>query len=156
MLITVAVFVLFVASSAAGLVGRIFPSETNIKTAGGNPGDRDPTLDLLARLAQAEVKDGSYPCKLAVAAVVVNRTEDPAFPNTIAAVIYQPQAFGSVTDGRIMGYASMKAYRAAEEAYAGLDPTYGSLYFWNPYEAVSPHVWQRDIVTQIGRFVFAR
>ena len=39
--------------------------------------------------------------KVAVGAVVINRTRDSKFPNTIAGVIYQPGAFDAVYDGQI-------------------------------------------------------
>ncbi len=48
------------------------------------------------------------------------------------------------------------AYRAAIDAMNGWDPTYGSVYFWNPATATSPWVWTRNIIRYIGRHVFAR
>ncbi|MBC7106400.1 MAG: LysM peptidoglycan-binding domain-containing protein, partial [Firmicutes bacterium] len=45
-------------------------------------------LDLLARLITAEADGEPYIAKVAVAAVVLNRVRSPAFPNTIAGVIY--------------------------------------------------------------------
>ncbi|MEG1500473.1 MAG: cell wall hydrolase, partial [Clostridiales bacterium] len=44
--------------------------------------------------------------------------------------------------------------RAAKDAAAGWDPTYGCLYFWNPKTAVSPWIWTRKIVVQYGDHVF--
>jgi len=46
--------------------------------------------------------------------------------------------------------------RAARLALAGWDPTGGATFFWNPYKRVSPWIWTRRIITQIGRHVFGR
>lgn len=118
---------------------------------------RSDEINLLARLVAAEAGDEPYVGQVAVAAVVLNRVEHPSFPNTLAGVIYQPLAFESVSSGwiwRAPGFAT--ARRAAIDALNGWDPTYGSLYFWNPAKPVNPWVWTRQIVTQIGRHVFAR
>jgi len=58
-------------------------------------------LDLLAHLVYGEARGEPYIGQVAVAAVVINRTRDSRFPNTIAGVIYQPGAFDAVSDGQI-------------------------------------------------------
>lgn len=62
-------------------------------------------LDLLARLIYSEVGIESYDTQLKIGSVVMNRVDDPYFPNTIREVIYQKNQF-SVTftklDGVIM------------------------------------------------------
>ena len=62
-------------------------------------------LDLLARLIYSEGGIESYDTKLKIGSVVMNRVDDPYFPNTIREVIYQKNLF-SVTfiklDGVIM------------------------------------------------------
>jgi N-acetylmuramoyl-L-alanine amidase len=93
---------------------------------------------------------------VAVAAVIINRTKDPAFPPTLSGVIYDPDAFESVTNGLIWSMEPTdEMYRAAELALNGYDPTYGCTFFWNPYKPVSPWIWSRPIVIQIGNHVFA-
>jgi len=112
---------------------------------------------LLARLVSGEARGESYLGQVGVASVVVNRTKHPKFPNTIAGVIYQPGAFESVSNGQIWAeYPSRTNINAARDALNGFDPTYGSLFFWNPYKRVSRWIWSRTIVTQIGRHVFGR
>jgi spore germination cell wall hydrolase CwlJ-like protein len=46
-------------------------------------------LDLLARLVHQEARGGSDEMQLLIANVVINRVNDPRFPNTIRGVIYQ-------------------------------------------------------------------
>ena len=59
-------------------------------------------LDLLARLIYSESGSESYDIKLMVGSVVVNRMDDPYFPNTLREVIYQKNQF-SVTKIKIDG-----------------------------------------------------
>lgn len=114
-------------------------------------------LTLLARLVSGEARGEPYSGKVAVAAVILNRMESPEFPNTLSGVIYQPLAFESVSNGQIWrGPLSSEFFEAARDALNGWDPTYGSLYFWNPSKPVTPWIWRLNIVRQIGNHVFAR
>jgi len=98
----------------------------------------DATLDLLARLAQAEAGVDGFEGMLAVAAVVLNRVASEEFPNSIRDVIYQTNQFEAVLRGTIDEMeASAEALRAVREALAGADPTGGALYFRNPDIATS-------------------
>ena len=56
---------------------------------------------LLARAIHGEARGEPYIGKVAVGAVILNRTRSPKFPNTVAGVIYQPLAFTAVADGQI-------------------------------------------------------
>lgn len=111
---------------------------------------------LLARVIEGEAADEPYDGKVAVGAVIVNRTQSGSFPNSLAGVIYQPGAFESVSNGQYTRPVSAESLRAAQEAISGWDPTGGALFFWNPYKPVSAWIWSRLITTQIGRHVFAR
>jgi N-acetylmuramoyl-L-alanine amidase len=112
---------------------------------------------LLARVVSGEARGESYLGQVGVASVVVNRTKHPKFPNTIAGVIYQPGAFESVSNGQIWAaHPTRSNINAARDALNGFDPTYGCLFFWNPYKRVSRWIWSRSIVTQIGKHVFGR
>lgn len=111
---------------------------------------------LLARVVEAEAEGEPYAGRVGIAAVILNRVKSPAFPSTIPEVIYQPFAFESVMNGRIWEVnLSADALNAARDALNGWDPTYGSLFFWNPAKPVSAWIWTRTIITQIGRHVFA-
>ena len=59
-------------------------------------------LDLLAALVWAEAGDQPIPEGLCyVCDVVLNRVDSPAWPNTIADVIYQPGQFSVVSNGAL-------------------------------------------------------
>lgn len=112
---------------------------------------------LLARLISGEASSEPYTGQVGVGAVILNRVKDPKFPPTVADVIYQPDAFESVSNGQIWAsYPSRSNIQAAQQALNGWDPTYGCVFFWNPYKPVSSWIWSRNIVTQIGEHVFAR
>ncbi len=114
-------------------------------------------VDLLSRVVMGEATGEPFAGQVAVAAVILNRTRSPEFPSTIAGVVYEIDAFESVSNGLIWAGSPTDAeYRAAELAINGWDPTGGALYFWNPATATSPWVWSRGIITEIGGHVFAR
>lgn len=54
-------------------------------------------LDLLSRLIYSESGTESYDTKLKIGSVVMNRVEDPYFPNSIQEVIYQENQFSVTT-----------------------------------------------------------
>lgn len=112
-------------------------------------------LYLLAKCIHAEARGEPYTGQVAVGAVILNRVADPNFPNTIYGVIYQPWAFTAVHDGQINLEPEAAAYQAATDALNGWDPTYGSLYYYNPVTATSKWVFDRQTVTVIGKHVFA-
>lgn len=120
--------------------------------AATNSGD----LMLLARVIEGEAADESLQGKIAVGAVILNRTKSAAFPRTISGVIFQEHAFESITNGQAYRPLTQESIKAAQMALSGYDPTGGALFFWNPYKPVSPWVWSRNIITQIGNHVFAR
>jgi N-acetylmuramoyl-L-alanine amidase len=113
------------------------------------------SVNLLAQVIEGEAADEPYQGKVAVGAVILNRIESGDFPNTIPGVIYERDAFESVSNGQFQRPLSQDSMNAAIEALNGSDPTGGALYFWNPAKASSQWVWSRPIVTQIGRHVFA-
>lgn len=112
-------------------------------------------LNLLAKCVYAEARGESYVGQVAIAAVVLNRVESPSFPNTIAGVIYQPYAFTAVDDGQINLTPNSTAYKAAQDALNGWDPTYGAIYYYNPATATSSWIWSRQTTVTIGNHVFA-
>ena len=112
---------------------------------------------LLARLIFGEANSEPYIGQVAVASVILNRVGAPGFPDSIAGVVFQPDAFESVSNGQIWAsQPSSTNLAAATAALNGWDPSYGALFFWNPYKAVNPWIWTRQIITQIGSHVFAR
>lgn len=110
---------------------------------------------LLAKLIHAEARGEPYIGQVAVGAVVLNRIKSPNFPDTLEEVIYQPFAFTAVDDGQINLEPNESAYKAAEDAFAGWDPSYGSLFYYNPVTATSAWIFTRETITEIGKHVFA-
>ncbi|WP_258360829.1 cell wall hydrolase [Moorella sulfitireducens] len=128
-----------------------------LPTQAGVPVAVGDEINLLARLIAAEAGNEPYEGQVAVGAVVLNRVRSPLFPSTISGVIYEPWAFESVANGLIWRVTNLALpAAAAADALNGWDPTYGALFFWNPSKPVSPWIWTRSIITQIGAHVFAR
>ncbi|HBV96062.1 MAG TPA: hypothetical protein DEF36_03345 [Desulfotomaculum sp.] len=111
---------------------------------------------LMARVIEGEAADEPMKGKVAVGAVILNRTESKDFPPDISQVVYQPLAFEAVANGQYNRPLTPEALKAADLALEGNDPTSGALYYWNPAKATSRWVWQRPVTMQIGRHVFAR
>ncbi len=114
-------------------------------------------LDLLARAIYAEARGESFEGQVAVGAVIVNRMESPKFPNTIEKVLYQPNQFKCVENGRINQTPNQNAYKAARRAIEGEDPSQGALFFFNPETSEDPAAFDRYTVTvRIGNHIFAK
>jgi N-acetylmuramoyl-L-alanine amidase len=112
-------------------------------------------VNLLARLITAEAGGEPFKGQVAVASVILNRTADSKFPGTIAGNIFKPHQFESVSNGLIWEQPSNQAYKAANAALKGWDPTYGAKYFFNPAKVNGPSwVWTRNIIQRIGNHVF--
>ena len=112
-------------------------------------------LYLLAKCIHAEARGEPYIGMVAVGAVILNRVASPDFPNTIYEVIYQPWAFTATHDGQINLEPERAAYQAAQDALNGWDPSYGSLYYYNPATATSAWIFNTQTVTTIGQHVFS-
>ncbi len=140
-----------------GIVGPLTAAKMGISLSGGSSSSSYNSNDryLLAKVIYAEARGESYTGQVAIGAVVLNRVEDSRFPNTIAGVIYQPWAFTAVNDGQINLEPNATAYQAADDALNGWDPTYGSVYYYNPQTATSSWIWTTTYVTQIGNHIFA-
>ena len=112
------------------------------------------TRALLARLISAEARGEPYVGQVAVGAVVLNRVKHPSFPNTIPGVIYQSGAFSCIADGQFDQPVADSAYRAADDALNGWDPTGGASYYFNPSTATSAWIWSRPLILTIGKHRF--
>lgn len=142
-----------------GVVGPATASAIGISLAGpaaetGTGLSREGDVYLLAKAIHAEARGEPYIGKVAVGAVILNRTRHPSFPSTIAGVIYQPLAFTAVDDGQINLEPDEESIRAARDAINGWDPTYGCRYYWNPATATSTWIWSRQVVIKIGKHWF--
>lgn len=116
--------------------------------------NREGDVYMLAKTIHAEARGEPYIGKVAVGAVILNRTRNPSFPNTIAGVVYQPLAFTAVADGQINLEPDAESIRAARDAINGWDPTYGCNYYWNPATSTSKWIWSRKVAIKIGKHWF--
>ena len=121
---------------------------------GGASSQGSGDLALLARLISAEARGEPYNGQVAVGAVVLNRVEHPSFPNSISGVIYQGGAFTCITDGQFNEPVAESAYRAAQDAMNGSDPSGGAIYYFNPSTATSKWIWSRPLLVTIGKHRF--
>jgi N-acetylmuramoyl-L-alanine amidase len=125
-------------------------------TSGGSGSSYNNNFNMLARIISAEARGEPYTGQVAVGAVIMNRVKHPSFPKTLAGVIYQPGAFTAIVDGQISVAVVDSAYKAAADAMNGWDPTYGSIYYFNPATATSSWIWSRPQVIRIGKHIFCR
>ncbi len=114
-------------------------------------------ITQLARVIHGEARGEVSKGKIGVGAVIINRVESDEFPDTIKEVLLQPGQFSCMLDGQANFYPDDSSIQAARAALLGYDPTYDSLYFYNPRIASNVHwIEQRPIVTRIGSHIFAR
>jgi N-acetylmuramoyl-L-alanine amidase len=141
---------------ADGIAGNATHAAIGLPTSGGGSSSSSSNVNLLARIINGEARGETYEGQVAVGAVVLNRVEHPSFPNSIAGVIYQPQAFTAVDDGQINASVTASCIRAAKDALNGWDPTGGAIYYYNPAKTTSKWIYSRPVVTTIGAHVFAK
>lgn len=141
---------------ADGIAGNATLSAIGLPTSGGGSSSSSSNINLLARIINGEARGETYEGQVAVGAVVLNRVEHPSFPNSIAGVIYQPQAFTAVDDGQINASVTASCIRAAKDALNGWDPTGGAIYYYNPRTATNRWIRSRPVITTIGKHVFCK
>ncbi|WP_248928297.1 spore cortex-lytic enzyme [Paenibacillus hamazuiensis] len=113
-------------------------------------------MDIMAHIIYSEARGEPYKGQVAVGAVVMNRIQSGKFPGNIRDVVFQPGAFTAVDDGQYWLTPNSTAYLAAQDAVRGWDPTYGSLYYFNPDTATSAWIWSRPQTVKIGKHIFAK
>lgn len=136
-----------------GVVGNATLEALGI-TSNDASGAKSGDVYLLARLISAEARGEPYTGQVAVGAVVLNRIKHPSFPNTLSGVIYQSGAFTCIYDGQFNQPIADSAYRAAQDALNGWDPSGGAIYYFNPNTATSAWIWSRPLIVTIGTHRF--
>lgn len=137
-------------AKAMGLTLSGSAGSSGSSSSANNSGD----VYLLARLVYGEARGEPYTGKVAVAAVVLNRVKSSKFPNTIAGVIYQPNAFSVVNDGQINLAPDNEALKAARDAMNGWDPSGGAIYYFNPKKTSNAFMHSRPVLAVIGDHKF--
>lgn len=112
-------------------------------------------MDIMAKIIYSEARGEPYKGQVAVGAVVMNRIQSSQFPDNIRDVVFQKGAFTAVSDGQYWLTPNRTAYLAALDAVRGWDPTYNSLYYFNPDTATSAWIWSRPQNVKIGKHIFA-
>lgn len=144
--------------TADGIAGPATLAKIGISSSGGGSGGvggfSQNDVSLLARVVSAEARGEPYVGQVAVGAVILNRIENPSFPNTLAGVIYQPGAFSCIADGGINAPVADSAYKAAHDAMNGWDPSGGAIYYYNPAKSTSQWILSRPVITVIGEHRF--
>lgn len=145
--------------NADGQVGAQTLAALGLPVSGGSSGGSGGSssggdVDLLARLISAESRGEPYEGQVAVGAVVLNRVNHASFPNSISEVIYQSGAFSCLDDGQFDEPVAESAYRAAQDALNGWDPSGGAIYYFNPDTATSSWIWSRPAILTIGKHMF--
>ncbi|MDT3424584.1 N-acetylmuramoyl-L-alanine amidase [Paenibacillus forsythiae] len=143
------------ARNAANKQGANKTASNTAGLASGNTmGLSENDLKIMANAVYGESRGEPFEGQVAVAAVILNRTKSPSFPNTPSGVIFQPGAFTAVADGQIYLTPNEQARKAVEQALNGWDPTGGCLYYFNPRTATSKWIWTRPQVKTIGEHIF--
>lgn len=137
-----------------GKVGTQTLKAMGISAQGSTQSAGSGDYALLARLISAEARGEPYSGQVAVGAVVLNRIENPVFPDTVAGVIYQHGAFTCIQDGQFNEPVAESAYRAARDALNGVDPSGGAIYYFNPSTATNKWIWSRPLIVVIGKHRF--
>lgn len=115
-------------------------------------------LDWLAKIVHAEAGGEIHDGKVAVANVVINRTNSREFPNNIYDVVFDKKhgvQFTPVANGAIYNNPSKESYHAAKQALFGKSTAGESLYFCNP--KISTNFWimnNRKFFASIGNHNF--
>ena len=141
----------------AGCAGNAKASASTAYTApGAAAGLSQNDVNLMAHVVYGEARNQPFVGQVAVAAVILNRYHSSLFPHSIPAVIYQPGAFTSISNGQAWLGLHQINMEAVLDAVHGWDPTHGALYYWNPATATSRWVWSQPIMLRIGQHVFAK
>ncbi len=143
------------AKTAAAMGLKLKSTSSGSSGSSGSGAYTSNEVYLLAKCIYAEARGEPYIGMVAVGAVILNRVKHPSFPNTVSGVIYQPYAFTAVYDGQMNLEPNATAKRAANDAMNGWDPSYGSIYYYNPVTATSQWIYSRRTVVTIGKHVFA-
>ena len=150
--------VLVVMVVGIGIYSKNYPEPLLRPVQGEGGAVGEPTWDdiwLVSRMVAAEAQGEPFQGQVAVASVIFNRVRSPQFPGTVSGVLYEPWAYEPVMNGSFWSVdVTDEHLRATELALNGYDPTYGSLYFWNPATSSSPWIWTRRIIVSIGNHVF--
>ena len=103
-------------------------------------GYSEEDLDWLAKIVEAEAQGETYPSKLGVASVIINRRDSGKYPPTVKGIIFDKKygvQFTPTINGSVYNTPSASSYIAALEALEGRNNAPDTLFFMNPRLATS-------------------
>ena len=90
----------------------------------------DKELDILYRIAWSEARGEDDKGVILVINVILNRKNDPRFPNTVQEVVFQPNQFSPIKNGAFDRAAPDQRIKdAVHRALQGEDYSRGALFF---------------------------
>jgi len=98
-------------------------------------GYTEEDLNWLAKIVEAEAQGETYPSKLGVANVIINRRDSGQYPETIKGVIFDKKygvQFTPTANGSVYNTPSSSSFIAAMEALEGRNNAPKTLFFLNP------------------------
>lgn len=101
-------------------------------------------LDILANVIAGEALGCPLDHQIAVASVVVNRVNDPRFPNSVAEVVGQE---GQYSPAYLTGTAPAECYDAAEIAYNGESDVPSNVIYQANFPQGTAVWWRSDVDT---------
>lgn len=116
-------------------------------------------IKCLAENIYYESRGESLAGKLAVAKVTLNRTEHPAYPDTVCGVVYERKQFSWTSNSALRAKPKDKALWA-EAVNIATDAYYSGLEELNHFKAISFHNlsinpgWNLQRVARIGNHIF--
>ena len=118
-------------AAAAAAEAEAKAAESAAQTA---QSEESEDVKLLASLIYCEAGNQPHEGKVAVGSVVMNRLNSPAYPNTLAGVIYASGQFTPARSGKVDriyrgGNIQADSIAAAKEALAGSAPVGGATHF---------------------------
>jgi len=135
--------------------GEPMPEDKALAQLPSYKGYSEEDLTWLAKIVEAEAQGETYPSKLGVASVIINRRDSGQYPATIKGVIFDKKhgvQFTPTSNGAVYNTPSASSYIAAMEALEGRNNAPDTLFFMNPKLATSSWISNnRQYAFTIGR-----
>lgn len=110
--------------------------------------------NFIASVCDAVCPNAPYLCKVAFCSVILNRCNDPAFPNTPAEVITSDPIFNDAVTYDYDTSPSSIALMAYDDAISGFSPSPDALYY-STSDTSDITLKRRQTLFQIGRYIFS-
>lgn len=109
---------------------------------------------FVASVCDAVCGNAPYLCKVAFCSVILNRCENPSFPNTPAEIVMQDQIFDRAHDLDYKKEPSQSSLMAYDDAINGFSPCPEALYY-STTETTDITLKTRLTLFKIGKYIFS-